>query len=185
MSILFGEKQSGLSNDGSKDLEVFYNVVKSAQERYLRLPINYIIKLINCQINNNSSKNKQSDKNKQKPTEEKQRTLIDRVKEFFVRNKKEEQKEETQDNQRNFFKQINNKITFEFNQLWQISAKEQAEIDKIKAETYSIYKNMGVIDVEEIRSQSELNDIFKYNDNNKRDKKNAFDASNTSKNDNE
>lgn len=181
MSILFGEKQSGLSNDGSKDLEVFYNVVKSAQERYLRLPINYIIKLINCQINNNSSKIKQSDKNKQKPTEEKQRTLIDRVKEFFRKDTKEGPKEE----QRDFFKRINKRITFEFNQLWQISAKEQAEIDKIKAETYSIYKNIGVIDVEEIRNQSELNDIFKYNDNNKRDKKNAFDASNTSKNDDE
>ena len=39
---------------------------------------------------------------------------------------------------------------FTFNQLWQPTAKEEAEIGKIRAETHAIYYNMGVIESHQI-----------------------------------
>jgi len=45
----------------------------------------------------------------------------------------------------------NKENNFEFNSLWQLSQKEEAEIKKITAETDQIYINNGVLDPSEIR----------------------------------
>lgn len=165
MAVLFGEKQSGLSNDGSKDLEVFYNMIKTIQENYLREVLNYLIKLVNnCVINNKLFKDDKKEISKKE--DEKKEGMIEKIKNFFakpvnqiIENKKNKQAMIERDEE----------IKFEFNELWQLSELDKAKIDNINMQTFIGYKNGQVITAEEIRNQSELNKFFNDNDNVKRD----------------
>jgi len=180
MSILFGEKQSGLSNDGSKDLEVFYNIVKSKQETALRQPLLYLIKLMDYVIKNNHYSIKKVGSNKNnfvvvRQEDKKPNGLLGRIKSFFSKEKtnQQEQKENEEDEEEaeERFYNVFYPITFEFNELWQLSSVDKAKIRKMDMETFRIAHPSlmdNFLSVEEIRSQSELNTYFQYNDNNTR-----------------
>ena len=49
---------------------------------------------------------------------------------------------------------------YEFNPLWQMSAKEEAEIGKLRAETAQIYKDMGAIDEMIVAKQLNENNTY-------------------------
>lgn len=177
MSILFGEKQSGLSNDGSKDLEVFYNIVKSKQETTLRQPLLYLIKLMDCVIKNNhfvvkKTGNRKNDFVVVKQSKSRVNGFLEKIKNIFINDKTEELKQDDNDKnaEEDFFDNFK-KINFEFNELWQLSSVDKAKIRKMDMETFRIAHpslSDNFLSVEEIRNQSELNTYFQYNDNNTR-----------------
>lgn len=177
MSILFGEKQSGLSNDGSKDLEVFYNIVKSKQETTLRQPLLYLIKLMDCVIKNNHYVVKKTGSRKNdfvvvKQSKSRVNSFLEKIKNIFINDKTKELKQDNNEEkgEEEFFDNFK-KINFEFNELWQLSSVDKAKIRKMDMETFRIAHpslSDNFLSVEEIRNQSELNTYFQYNDNNTR-----------------
>ena len=53
--------------------------------------------------------------------------------------------------QLSLFNDIDNSITFEFNDLEALSDEENAAMELVKAQTHEIYANMGVVSAEEVR----------------------------------
>lgn len=173
MSILFGEKQSGLSNDGSKDLEVFYNIVKAKQETALRSQLLYLIKLFDCVVRNNNYVVKKTGSGKGNYIITRQKKgVLETIKNFFQKTSTENSKKAKEDEEEEEFYNTFRRITFEFNELWQLSSLDKAKIRKMEMEAFVSATNSPnpLLTVEEVRNQSEFNQYFEYNDNNTRNK---------------
>jgi len=161
MAVLFGEKQSGLSNDGSKDLEVFYNMIQGEQEKFLRSILNYLLKLINYSIINN----KVIERKTKIETKKENKSLIAKIKNFLTA-PVDDFNIYTLNKYSNKIKEDN--ITFEFNKLWQLSETEQVEVRAKYVELFDKLVSMKVLSPDDVKKQNELNFAFGFNDFNNR-----------------
>lgn len=161
MAVLFGEKQSGLSNDGSRDLELYYNIIKALQEKMLRGILNYTLKLINYSIIDN----KVIEKKTKIEIKKENKSLIAKIKNFLT-TPIDNFKISTLNKYADKIKEDN--ITFDFNPLWQMSALELAELRAKYVETFDKLVSMKVLSPDDVKKQSELNFAFGFNDFNNR-----------------